>query len=64
VAFEPFTAAKAELAARLWDTTRHYGLSLADRACLALAMERELPVLTADRAWSGLDITLEIRVVR
>jgi len=38
--------------------------SLADRACLALAMERRLPVVTADRAWSGLGLDLDIQVIR
>lgn len=35
-------------------TTRALGLSLGDRACLALAKVREMPVLTADAAWQGL----------
>lgn len=64
VVFVPFTAEHAEIAARLWDTTRAFGLSLADRACLALAMERQLPVVTADRAWSGLGLDLDIQVIR
>ena len=64
VVFEPFTPAQAELAAHLWDKTRRYKLSLADRACLALAMERKAPVLTADRAWSKLDLDVDIQIVR
>jgi PIN domain nuclease of toxin-antitoxin system len=44
--------------------TRRLGLSLGDRACLALAKREGLPALTADRAWGGLDIGVEIRVVR
>lgn len=44
--------------------TRHLGLSLGDRACLALGMARGLPVLTADRSWSQLDLGLDIRVIR
>ena len=44
--------------------TRHLGLSLGDRACLALARRERLPVLTADRAWAGLDIGVEIRLIR
>jgi ribonuclease VapC len=31
--------------------TRGAGLSLGDRACLALAQQRDLPAMTADRAW-------------
>lgn len=64
VVFSPFTVEQAEIAALLWDKTRHLGLSLGDRACLALAMEQQLPILTADRAWSGLDLDLQIQLVR
>ena len=64
VVFSPFTVEQAEIAALLWDKTRHLGLSLGDRACLALAMEHQLPILTADRAWSGLDLDLQIQLVR
>lgn len=44
--------------------TRPLGLSLGDRACLALALERGCPVLTADRAWAKLDLGVDIRVIR
>lgn len=64
VVFEPFTPEQAEIAARLWERTRAFGLSLADRACLALALERGLPVLTADRAWTALGLGIDIRMVR
>lgn len=64
VSFEPFTPQQAETAARLWRHTRNHGLSLADRACLALAMDTGLPVLTADRAWGLLNLNIEIRVLR
>ena len=33
--------------------TRAVGLSLGDRACLALAAELGVPALTADRGWAG-----------
>jgi len=64
IVFEPFTPNQAEIAAHLWDKTRQLGLSLADRACLALAMERNTPVLTADRAWSKLALDIEIQLIR
>ena len=64
VRFEPFTPQQAEIAAHLSVQTRAEGLSLADRACLALAACKALPAMTADRAWSGLSIDVEIDVIR
>ncbi len=64
VVFKPFTPTQAEIAAYLWERTRQHGLSLADRACLALAIEQHVPVLTADRAWGNLDLGVEIRQCR
>lgn len=49
-----YTQEDAEQAALLWPQTRQFGLPLADRACLALAIRLQVPVLTANRAWSGL----------
>ena len=40
------------------------GLSLGDRACLALAQATALKAVTADRAWEGLDIGVEITLIR
>jgi ribonuclease VapC len=44
--------------------TRHLGLSLGDRFCLALGERLGLPILTADRAWGELARGFGIRVVR
>lgn len=54
----------AELTAALRPATIHLGLSLGDRACLALAKRLALPVLTAERSWARLDIGLDIRLIR
>ena len=62
--FVPFTEQQAELAGRLWTDTRHLGLALADRACLALARDRSLPVMTADRAWETLNIGVSVDLIR
>jgi PIN domain nuclease of toxin-antitoxin system len=60
----PFSVHEAERAASLLPQARALGLSLADRACLALALGRGIPVLTADRAWADLELPIEIRVIR
>ncbi len=44
--------------------TRSAGLSLGDRACLALARSRGGVALTADRAWEKLDIGVSVELVR
>lgn len=60
----PFDALDAEEAARLWSAG--HGLSLADRACLALGLRYQLPVWTADRAWesAGAVLGVEVKVIR
>ncbi len=60
----PFTAAHAESAAALWPKTRAAGLSLGDRACLALARRYGVPALTADRTWGDVEVGVEVVVVR
>jgi PIN domain nuclease of toxin-antitoxin system len=59
-----FTKRQSLFTAQFWPQTKQYGLSLGDRACLALAKERELPVLTTDRVWSKLNLGIKIEVVR
>jgi ribonuclease VapC len=44
--------------------TRQAGLSLGDRACLALARALGLPVITAEREWASLQLGITIRVIR
>lgn len=61
VAFSP---EDAQAAAALTATTRSAGLSLADRACLALAIRRGEPVLTADRAWATVAVGVEVQLIR
>ena len=59
-----FDEPQARSAARLWPAVQHFGLSLADRACLALGLFLGRPVVTADRAWGRLDIGIEIVLIR
>jgi PIN domain nuclease of toxin-antitoxin system len=59
-----FTRVEAELAASLWPVARRIGASLADRACLATAIARSLPILTADRRWLELDLPVPVESIR
>lgn len=50
--------------AELRPLTRHAGLSLGDRACLALGEELRLRVLTAERVWNDLSLGIKIEQIR
>lgn len=63
-AIMPFTTEQAEIAGNLIAQTRSLGLSLGDRACLALALEQNAPVYTADRAWKNLKLAIPVHVIR
>jgi ribonuclease VapC len=61
----PFDDAMAVDTAALWSTTQAAGLSIADRACLALTAAVGGVAVTTDRAWSGLEVpNASIHVVR
>jgi PIN domain nuclease of toxin-antitoxin system len=64
LAIEPLTAADCIAVARLRPVTKSRGLSLADRACLALAQRLEVPALTADGDWAEVDIKAEVTLIR
>ena len=51
-------------AGALRETTRSHGLSLGERAALARAKREGLPVLATDQAWAGLDIGVDVRLIR
>jgi ribonuclease VapC len=59
-----FTAEHAKTAGDLVIQTRALGLSLGDRACLALAIALQATVYTADRSWKNLNVGVRIHVIR
>ena len=59
-----FTAEHARITGSLIAQTRALGLSLGDRACLALGLALKAPVYTADRSWKNLKLGVRIRVIR
>ncbi len=60
----PFSEEHARVAGSLVVLTRSLGLSLGDRACLALGMAMKAPVYTAEKAWSKLKLGIPVRVIR
>jgi PIN domain nuclease of toxin-antitoxin system len=60
----PFDEELARQTGALRPVTKALGLSLGDRACLALARRERLPILTADRIWAKLDLGISIKVIR
>ncbi|MFN3835262.1 MAG: type II toxin-antitoxin system VapC family toxin [Glycocaulis sp.] len=59
-----FDEEQAMAAADLRVRTRALGLSLGDRACIALGEMRRTTVFTCDRAWAQVDSTADIVVAR
>ena len=58
-----FEAAYA--AAALHARTREYGCGLGDRSCLALAVQLDVPALTADREWKKVKVkNLKLQHIR
>ncbi len=64
IEFVSFTEDQATMVAQLVPSTRAFGLSLGDRACLALALARGIPAMTADRVWEELKIGITIQAIR
>ncbi len=61
----PFDERFAFQTARLKSQTKSKGLSLGDRACIALGIQLQLPIYTADKIWRELNINgADIRLIR
>src|SRR6185437_1027162 len=59
-----FDAQQGREAAALILKTKQSGLSLGDRACLALGIKLGCPVLTADRAWAAVSVGVKVELIR
>ncbi len=60
----PADTSLAYAAGVLRPTTRHLGLSLGDRFCLALGARLSLPIVTAERAWSAVAVDVTVQMIR
>lgn len=59
-----FDEEQAQISSDLRSSTKELGLSLADRACLALAIQRNATAYTADRIWAQVKVPVEIKLIR
>lgn len=64
LAIRPFDEELAVKAGLMRFATRARGLSLGDRACLALALRERTGVVTADRAWANLRLGVDVTLIR
>lgn len=64
VAVIPFDKRLALHAGALRKLTKPLGMSLGDRACIALGLHLALPVLTTERNWQSLSLPVPIHVIR
>ena len=64
VVVKPFTSQEAERAGRLYALTQPYGLSLGDRACLAVADLLGATAVTAESAWTKIEHGVKVKVIR
>ena len=60
----PYDDEQAYLTGKLITKGKQFGLSLGDRACISLALQQNLPVLTSDRIWQDAGFAVEVWVFR
>jgi len=59
-----FDQPQAVVVSDIREYARGYGVGLADCCCIALALNRAWPVLTADRVWTTLGFDIDVRLIR
>jgi PIN domain nuclease of toxin-antitoxin system len=64
IAVIPFDEALAQASAALYLQTSQHGLSFADRACLALGIQRNCKVLTSERRMAGPSLSIKVKLIR
>ena len=64
VAVIPFDEVLAAVSADLYPQTKQHGLSLADRACVALGIQRNCKVLTSERRMALPALPIKVKLIR
>lgn len=64
IAVVAFDEQQARIAASFWQSTRKVGMSLGDRACLALALSTSSPALTTEVEWTKCNLGVEVVKIR
>lgn len=59
-----FCHEQALISSTIIHKTKAYGLSLGDRACIALALFKNHPILTCDKIWEKLDLNIKFIMAR
>jgi ribonuclease VapC len=59
-----FDQSQAVIVSDIREYARSYGVGLADCCCIALALQRAWPVMTADRVWTTLGFEIDVRLIR
>jgi ribonuclease VapC len=60
----PFDFAQAQIVASIRELTAGGNVGLADRACMALGIMQNIPVLTGDREWTKYKLPVEVKLFR
>jgi len=60
----PFDPNQAKVAGSMVTVTRQLGLSLGDRACIALGLSLRAPIFTAEKLWSKLKLGVRVHLIR
>lgn len=60
----PFDEEQATLAAEIWEECKPFGLSFADRACIALGIKLDLPILTTDADMQKPSLSSTVELIR
>ena len=64
IAVIPFDETLGAVSADLYPLTKQYGLSFADRACLALGIQRNCKVLTSERRMALPSLSIKVKLIR